>query len=234
MIRGPGGGTRPSLGSFPSIAALTAFLLTVAAPGGTGRTAEGAEGRPAPDGAPGARGTADPPGCRIRGDREDLELRVSKLDSASVELEGGTVKLCYSRPRKLDRPVMGRLVPFGEPWRLGANEATAVHVPFPAEIAGVAVEPGWYSLYAVPGPDAWELVVNREAHRWGIPIDEEVREHDLGSGTVPVDSLGETTERLTIRLERATSDSAKMVISWERTRVRASIVRRPPEDVDVP
>lgn len=51
-----------------------------------------------------------------------------------VELEGGTVKVCYSRPRKLGRPVMGRLVPYGEPWRLGANEATAIHVPFRAKM----------------------------------------------------------------------------------------------------
>lgn len=174
----------------------------------------------------GSGATSDSVGCWIRGPREDLELRVSKLDSASVELAAGTVKLCYSRPRKLGRPVMGRLVPYGEPWRLGANEATAIHVPFPAEIAGVAVEPGWYSLYAVPGRDAWEVVVNREARRWGIPFDEDVTAQDVGSGSVPVTDLPETVERLTIELERAAADSAEMVISWERTRVRAAVVHR--------
>lgn len=168
-----------------------------------------------------------PPGCWVRGPREDLELRISKLDSATAELEGGTVKLCYSRPRKLDRPVMGRLVPYGEPWRLGANEATAIHVPFPAEIAGVEVAPGWYSLYAVPGRETWEIVVNRERRRWGIPIDREVRSDDVGSGTVPVERRSETVETLTIGLEPVAGDSAEMVISWERTRVRVPVVMRP-------
>lgn len=175
---------------------------------------------------PGPGAASDSVGCWIRGAREDLELRVSKLDSASVELAAGRVKLCYSRPRKLGRPVMGRLVPYGETWRLGANEATAVRVPFPAEIAGVAVEPGWYSLYAVPGRESWELVVNGEARRWGIPFDEDVTEHDIGSGTVPVERLPETMERLAIELERAAGDSAEMVISWERTRVRVPVVER--------
>lgn len=168
-----------------------------------------------------------PPGCWVRGPRKDLELRVSKLDSAFIGLEGGTVKVCYSRPRKLNRPIMGRLVPYGEPWRLGANEATAIHVPFPAEIAGVEVTPGWYSLYAVPRRETWEIVVNREHRRWGIPIDREVRSDDVGSGTVPVEHRSETVETLTIGLEPVAGDSAKMVISWERTRVRVPVVMRP-------
>lgn len=171
-------------------------------------------------------GPFPPPGCWVRGPREDLELRISELDSTSVELEAGTVKICYSRPRKLDRPVMGRLVPYGEPWRLGANEATAIHVPTPAEIAGVEVAPGWHSLYAVPGRDTWDISVNRERRRWGIPLDPEVRSNDVGAGTVPVEPLSDVVERLTIELEQAAGDSAEMVISWERTRVRVPVVMR--------
>jgi len=44
----------------------------------------------------------------------------------------------------------GRAGPFDQPWRLGANEATSISVPFPAEIAGVRVKPGTYTLYAIP------------------------------------------------------------------------------------
>lgn len=219
--------------TLPAIAAGTALassLLVALPPGEPAHQTGSAEAGPSP-GVPAAHRTPpDPPGCWIRGDREDLELRISALDSASAELEDGTAKVCYSRPRKLDRPVMGRLVPYGEPWRLGANEATAVHVPFPAEIAGVDVEPGWYSLYAIPGRDEWEIVVNREARRWGIPIDRDVREGDAGSDTVPVESLPETVERLTIRLEPGSRDSAEMVVSWERARVRTAIVSRGPAD----
>lgn len=164
-------------------------------------------------------------GCWIRGERRDLELRISRLDSTTAEMEGGTVKVCYSRPRKLGRPIMGRLVPYGEPWRLGANEATALHLSFPATVAGVEVEPGSYSLYAVPGETSWRIVVNADARRWGIPIDEEVRQRDIGAGTVSVERLEDTVERLTIRLRRVGPERATMRIEWERTGVSVPIMQ---------
>ena len=61
-----------------------------------------------------AAGTAQAgaaPACWVRGERADLELRASPFDSTAVALEPGVVKVCYSRPRKLGRPLMGRLVP---------------------------------------------------------------------------------------------------------------------------
>ncbi|MFW6193251.1 MAG: DUF2911 domain-containing protein [Gemmatimonadota bacterium] len=171
-------------------------------------------------------------GCWIRGDPADLELRISRLDSASVELGGETVKVCYSRPRKLDRPIMGRLVPFGEPWRLGANEATVIHLPFAASVADVPVEAGSYSLYAFPDRESWRIVVNEETRRWGIPIDEEVRERDVGSGTVPAERIEETVETMTVRLERVSETRARMRVEWERTGVTVPIRRIDPEDLD--
>lgn len=168
--------------------------------------------------------TADaPPGCWIRGERADLELRASPFDSASVALEAESVKVCYSQPRKLGRPIMGRLVPYGEPWRLGANEATAVHLPVRAQMAGVVVDPGWYSLYAVPGEREWRIVVNRDWQRWGIPIDDEVMQADVGSGTVPVSGSEGETELLTLRFERTAPASADLVVEWARTTVRIPV-----------
>src|SRR2546429_6392819 len=84
--------------------------------------------------------------CWIRGPADKLAERPSPLDSSAVHLGGGTIKLCYGRPSARGRKVMGELVPFGQPWRLGANEATSIHLPFAAEIAGVRVEPGTYTL----------------------------------------------------------------------------------------
>lgn len=165
------------------------------------------------------------PACWIRGDPGDLELRISRLDSAAVELAGETVKVCYSRPRKLDRPIMGRLVPYGEPWRLGANEATVIHLPFDASVTGASVEAGSYSLYAVPGEESWEIVMNEETRRWGIPIGEEVRRRDVGSGTVETETLEETVETLTIDLRRVAPERAEMRIEWERTGITVPILR---------
>lgn len=170
-----------------------------------------------------AQTTNAAPGCWVRGDRADLELRASPFDSASVTLDAGTVKVCYSRPRKLGRPIMGRLVPYGEPWRLGANEATAIHLPVRARVAGIVVDPGWYSLYAEPEERTWRIVVNRDWQRWGIPIDDEVIQADLGSGAVPVSGSEGETELLTLRFARTGSASTDLVVEWERTTVRIPV-----------
>ena len=93
--------------------------------------------------------------CWVRGSPEGLASRPSILDSASVQLGSSTVKVCYGRPRKNDRKIMGGLVPFGAPWRMGANEATVIHMPSGGSIAGVPVKAGWYSLYTIPSRKEW-------------------------------------------------------------------------------
>lgn len=173
------------------------------------------------------QGPGNAPACWVRGERADLELRASPFDSASVALEAGVVKVCYSRPRKLGRPIMGRLVPYGRPWRLGADEATEIHVPVRGTIAGVAVEPGWYSLYAVPGEREWRIVVNADAQRWGVPIDDEVRQADVGSAIVQASAAGEPAELLTLTFERTSGSSAELVVTWDRTSVRIPVVLLP-------
>jgi hypothetical protein len=120
---------------------------------------------------------------------------------------------------------MGELVPYGEPWRLGANEPTTIHVPFAAEIAGVAVDSGAYALYAVPSQSEWEIVVNRGIERWGIPLDAAVRAQDVGSGRVQVEPLTTPVEKLRIAFGPATGNSTELVVEWERTRVRIPIRR---------
>lgn len=159
------------------------------------------------------------PACWVRGDPANLELRASPFDSTSVTLEAGAIKVCYSRPRMLGRPIFGRLVPFGEPWRFGADEATAIHVSFPASIAGVAVEPGWYTLYAIPDEEQWHIVVNAQTERWGIPIDDSVRSLDMGSGVTPVEQTDAPVELLTLTLVRRSPTEAALVAEWERKRI---------------
>jgi len=172
----------------------------------------------APDVGPAQRQEA----CWVRGERSDLDIRISQLDSISTVLEGFPLKICYSRPRALGRPIMGRLVPYGEPWRLGANEATVLHTPVPLMVGEVRIEPGEYSLYAIPDSTEWQVVVNDTIRRWGIPISRDVRAADLGLTAVHVESLLEAVELFTMRFER-TSAAVDLVIEWERTRIRLPI-----------
>jgi len=168
---------------------------------------------------------AAPFSCWIRGSADKLAERPSPLDSIAGQIDGGTMKLCYSRPSARGRKVMGGLVPFDQPWRLGANEATSIDVPFPAEIAGVRVKPGTYTLYAIPGASKWQIVVNRGVQRWGVPINSEVRAGDVGAGTATTESLGAPVETLTLKFAPAAGNATELMVEWENTRVRIPIRR---------
>jgi hypothetical protein len=162
--------------------------------------------------------------CWIRGDAAGVAQRESAFDSAMTSVAGSTVKVCYSRPRMKGRTIMGGLVPYDQPWRLGANEATTIQMPTAGTIVGVSVEAGSYSLYVIPTANQWSVHVNRSAERWGVPINDAVRSSDVRTGTVVPEALTEPIEELTARFEDgATAQSADLVFEWERTRVRIPV-----------
>lgn len=169
---------------------------------------------------------ASPP-CWVRGERADLNVRISRLDSVITTLGTDTLVVCYSRPRMLGRPIMGRVVPFGEPWRLGANEATTLTVSVPLFFGEIRLPPGSYSLYAVPEQREWRVIVNRLARRWGIPISDTVQAQDIGAATVAVEAVSPPVEEFRMRFERDGRDAVDLVIEWDRTRVRVPIRRAP-------
>lgn len=164
--------------------------------------------------------------CWKRAQGADLAARESKFDSATVSVGGRNIKLCYSRPQMRGRAIFGTVVPYGQPWRLGANEATAIHMPVAGSIAGVPVEAGSYSLYAIPDSTKWKIVVNRNAQRWGVPIGAQVVAANVGTGEVPVERISEPVEALTARFASASSRDVALVFEWERTRVRVPIALR--------
>jgi len=165
------------------------------------------------------------PGCFLRGATpSEAAERASPLDSTTVTLGNAEAKVCYGAPSMNDRVIMGELVPFDAPWRLGANEATALHLTFPATVAGVPLQPGSYSLYTVPTSGDWEVVVNAEHERWGIPINDEVRGMDIGSASVTPESISAPVERMRLSFDRISDTEAHLVMEWETTRLRIPVV----------
>lgn len=174
--------------------------------------------------APGSVGAQVPP-CTFRGAPDALANRESPLDSVMIRLGDATVKLCYGRPSARGRVMVGGEDPYGIPWRMGANEPTTLHLPFPARVGSVDVGPGSYSLYAVPDAGSWTIVVNGNTNRWGIPLGPEVRRSDVGSFTVRPSPLEPPVETLTFRFEGG-GDSGALVYEWEETTFRIPISRR--------
>jgi hypothetical protein len=208
---------------FLPTASLVAFFLVAACGPDADPPDAPAEEAPAAEAATAMQAA---PACFLQGATlQEAAERASPLDSAMVTLGGAEAKVCYGAPSVNERVIMGELVPFDQPWRTGANEATVLHLPFPAQVAGVSVEPGSYSLYTVPTTGDWQVVVNANAQRWGIPINDDVRAADLGTGTVTPEAIDAPVERMTFEFDRISDTEAHLVMEWETTRLRIPVVR---------
>ncbi len=156
-----------------------------------------------------------------------LADRPSPYDSVFVAVGADQAKLCYGRPSARDREIFGGLVPYDTLWRTGANEATTIHLPAAAEIAGIAVEPGSYTIYTVPGEEEWTVIVNRSISQWGIETayTPEVRAQEVARAAVPSEAIPEHVETFVITTESADANTTNLVLTWENTRVRIPVRR---------
>ena len=163
--------------------------------------------------------------CRPTATGSDLTGRASPYDSATITVGQGQAKVCYSRPTLRGREMIGgEAVPYDTLWRTGANEPTIVHLSTAAEIAGMRVEPGSYSLYTVPrAGDQWTLIVNRSTSQWGHEgrYTQEVRSQEVGRADVPHEAVSESIEQFTIRPMEG--GETGLLIEWQNSRVRVPI-----------
>ena len=76
-------------------------------------------------------------------------------------------RVIYSRPSKGGRTIIGDLVEYGQVWRMGANEATEIEFFRDVLVQSGKLKKGRYTLYAIPNPDKWTVIFNRETDTWG-------------------------------------------------------------------
>src|SRR5262245_9444841 len=172
---------------------------------------------------PGSQPLADPACITMNTRNLPLATRQSPLDSVSFTVGGKAVKVCYGRPSLRGRKMLGGdAVPYGRLWRTGANEPTMIHTTGPLTIAGIKVPAGSYSLYSVPGPTEWVIIVNRSITQWGEESNytEKVKAQEVGRGTVKTEALASLVEKFTIRAEPSGADAAALVLEWQTARVR--------------
>ena len=174
--------------------------------------------------APTGRATHPDPVCPSR--NVPIEGRKSPLDSLSFTIAGQPVKVCYGRPSSRGRTMLGgKDIPYGKLWRTGANEPTIFYAPVPLRVAGLNVPPGVYSLYTVPGPREWEIIVNRSTSQWGEEgkYTDEVKAEELGRSKLKTEALKAPVETFTIKAEPEGDKAASLLLDWETTRVRIPV-----------
>lgn len=155
-----------------------------------------------------------------------LPGRKSPLDSLTFRLTNQPIKVCYGRPSSRGRVMLGGAeVPYGKLWRTGANEPTIFFTSIPLTVAGLRVAPGVYSLYTVPGPKEWEVIVNRSISQWGKEdqYTDKVKAQEVGREKVKSETVGSPIETFTIRAEPSSERAASLILEWEKTRVRIPV-----------
>jgi hypothetical protein len=141
--------------------------------------------------------------------------------SASCDLGGGkTINTNYSSPRMRGRKIYGDLVPFGEVWRTGANEATTFVASADVSVGGKTVPAGSYTIFSVPNADKWTLIVNKKTGEWGIPYKYESDE--LARVDMKVSKLPSPMENFTISYGKSGA-GCTWNIDWETTRASVDI-----------
>jgi len=160
--------------------------------------------------------------------------RKSPMGMARITLDDAYIRVVYGRPYKRDRDNIfgtkesGALVPYGERWRTGANEATEITVTRDVRVAGKLLPAGTYSLFTTPGPREWSIHFNSMLGLSGTghfdPVAREFKPADLGPTDVVVvrvkpSTLSEEVDQLTLGFEQTGDRGADMALRWIDTEV---------------
>ena len=142
------------------------------------------------------------------------KLDVSPLDVVLFRGENNEplARVLYSRPQARDREIFGKLVPYGEVWRTGANEATEITLYQDMTVQGKRIKKGTYTLFTIPNQNEWTIILNNTTNIWGA-YDYHV-EKDVARITVPVKNSPTRIEALSMAFKEI-PDGAMLQIGWD-------------------
>jgi Protein of unknown function (DUF2911) len=155
---------------------------------------------------------------------QDASKRPSPAAQAQCKFtDGKTIKSDYSSPRMKGRKIFGGLVPYGEVWRAGANDATTLVTDTNLNIGGKDVPAGSYTIFALPNADKWVLIISKKNGEWGIPYPGQG--DDFGRVDMSVSQLPSPLENFTISFDQ-TGSTCAMHLDWEKTRASVDISQK--------
>jgi hypothetical protein len=122
-----------------------------------------------------------------------------------------SARVIYSRPHLQGRELFHDILKYGEPWRLGANEATELELFKPATIQGRLVKAGKYIIYCIPEKDKWTIVLNSNLDSWGLHPD---LSKDVARFSIPVRETTESIEFFTM-IFRDGNSGPELLMAWD-------------------
>jgi hypothetical protein len=155
---------------------------------------------------------------------QNKESRPSPPAKATCSMAAGkTITVDYSSPRMKGRKIFGGLVPFGEIWRAGANEATTFITDTDVTVGGTAVPAGSYTIFTIPGEGKWTLVISKKTGEWGTAYPGP--SNDLARVEMKVSKLPAAAENFTIAFDPSGA-VCTLRMEWETTRASVDISKK--------
>ena len=152
--------------------------------------------------------------------QEEIKARLSPLEIVTVKYESTYIKVTYGRPHKKGREIFGKLVPYGQVWRTGANEATEITLTKDVIINKKRLEAGTYTIFTIPEQDKWKVIFNSDLGQWGaynynpdknvLEIEAKVSEMDIAY------------EPFTIEFQLQ-DDETNLLMMWDKTKASFTI-----------
>lgn len=147
-------------------------------------------------------------------------LRVSPYATVSQSVGISEVTISYHRPGAKEREIWGKLVPFGQVWRAGANNATMFTFSDDVQINGTTLKAGKYSFFTIPNENEWTVIFNSHADQWGA-YNYDSTKNVLSFNVKPEQAPHE--EWLSYSFSELGMLSAKVSMRWEKLSVSFTI-----------
>ncbi|MGI8618135.1 MAG: DUF2911 domain-containing protein [Gemmatimonadaceae bacterium] len=145
---------------------------------------------------------------------------LSPADSVRANVGGASVSINYQRPSVRGREIFGgSVVPWGTVWRTGANSATGFTTDRDLMVGGVRVPAGSYTLWTIPNPSGWQLIINKQTGQWGTVYSQE---RDLARIPMTAERLATPVEQFTLAI-----DGGRLSLAWENWRAWVPITIAP-------
>lgn len=152
--------------------------------------------------------------------QDALKPRPSPMAVTKMQFKDCYVKIVYSQPHKRGREIFGGIVPYGEVWRTGANEATEITFTKDILFNSTLVKAGTYSFFTIPDRIKWTIILNSETGLWGsYNYNSKL---DILRFDVPVQNLDTPFEPFTMLFDQV-NDKATLKLMWDKTLVEIPI-----------
>ncbi len=158
------------------------------------------------------------------------KVLAQEIASPKMTADGKNIKITYGQPSKRGRVIFGNLVPYGEVWRTGANEATEITFSKNVIIDKNEIEAGTYTLCTLPLKDKWLIILNSKLNQSGDYNYDKTKKDDQLKSEPATEVITEVAVKKSNQQEKLifsfkdNSTGTTLTIAWDDVKVELPII----------